>query len=559
VWSDDTGKYSVEAELVRVEGDSVVLKKSGEEVIKVPLATLCKADRDFVARKKLEAARRADARDIRADYFLGLTYALAGHDWSSAEKSFSQCAKRDRTHIGALNNLALTQVRQRRYGDAVGNWKAALKVAPASRQVLQNLGRFVALAGAKKIAPSSSCLKTASELCAKVAAGEGGERAYHANVGWLYIPYYAKWGKARLPEQTPPEQKQEKPHAPGPDRVERADTDLFVAGLATGFVIHPHYILTNRHVVEGSDGLLVAASANVRHRFPASIAAVSEEPGPDLAIIRCDSLNAPSVGFRAPGIVDRGTEVMVLGFPGLLDEVDLCPRITVTKGLISALPAQNDGSYRVDAATNPGSSGGPVCDQAGNVLGIHWGRERGETSSYGLAIPHDAALAFVSKKVPGFAGPAAGPTGAKALQDWTVEVDRAVSPATVLVLVQQRLESTGSGGVAKAPGRGGVRGPEFDAFEDPWCMVCGGSGYVKCPACKGSGQVVVGTQMRVAGTDPSTGRAFGLIAPKFANCKSCGGTGKVRCPDCVEGVDRGLRGAARLSYPRARNESDAQK
>ena len=90
------------------------------------------------------------------------------------------------------------------------------------------------------------------------AAGQADEHEYQANVGWLYIPYYSRSRNARLPEQTP-EPNQEKPPGVGP-----ADTDLIIEGWGTGFMIHPHYILTNRHVVQDSDGLLVAASGEVR-------------------------------------------------------------------------------------------------------------------------------------------------------------------------------------------------------------------------------------------------------------------------------------------------------
>ncbi len=47
-WTDNTGKYSVEAELVEVKGDKVVLKKSTGSVITMPIARLSKADREYL-------------------------------------------------------------------------------------------------------------------------------------------------------------------------------------------------------------------------------------------------------------------------------------------------------------------------------------------------------------------------------------------------------------------------------------------------------------------------------------------------------------------------------
>ncbi len=53
-WSDDTGKFSVKAELVKIENDRAVLKKSDGEIIKVPLSRLSKKDQDFVSNWKPE-------------------------------------------------------------------------------------------------------------------------------------------------------------------------------------------------------------------------------------------------------------------------------------------------------------------------------------------------------------------------------------------------------------------------------------------------------------------------------------------------------------------------
>ena len=146
--------------------------------------------------------------------------------------------------------------------------------------------------------------------------------------------------------------------------------------------------------------------------------------------------------------------------------------------MVAALPEPDRPFYRVDAAGNPGNSGGPVCDKTGKVLGIHVGSDPGKRSSYSREIPHDAALDFIRKNVPGFVGPAAGPVAAKAVKDWP-EVESAVSPATVLVLIMLRPQSGGFARVAKTPRRGG-QGPEFGAYEDVWCMACGGKGYVRC-------------------------------------------------------------------------------
>ena len=120
VWNDNTGKHSIEADLVRVEGDSVLLKKSDQKVIKVPLTALCKADRDFGARKQPAGT----SEPITSWAFVCARRARL----AVGRKELFQVCDRDSTHVGALNNLALTQVRQRKYSDALNNWKAALKI-----------------------------------------------------------------------------------------------------------------------------------------------------------------------------------------------------------------------------------------------------------------------------------------------------------------------------------------------------------------------------------------------------------------------------------------------
>ena len=88
------------------------------------------------------------------------------------------------------------------------------------------------------------------------------------------------------------------------------------------------------------------------------------------------------------------------------------------------------------------------------------------------------------------------------------------------------------------PGGGKGKG-KIKLGEDPDRMHCFGHGYLKCPNCKGSGQVFAGKEAKVVGTH-SGGHGVGWIEKKFAKCSSCNGTGKVRCPDCVNGIDRNL-------------------
>jgi hypothetical protein len=80
--------------------------------------------------------------------------------------------------------------------------------------------------------------------------------------------------------------------------------------------------------------------------------------------------------------------------------------------------------------------------------------------------------------------------------------------------------------------------------EDVCCMRCNGVGKVKCPnkLCTG-GTVPAGTKVTaVAGTDPMSGRSYGIATPVRAKCRVCGGYGKVGCPDCRNGIEKNLIG-----------------
>lgn len=139
----------------------------------------------------------------------------------------------------------------------------------------------------------------------------------------------------------------------------------------SGFIIHPDgLVLTNAHLV--ADPLLVLVEVPDRGRFVGQV--VSIDPVTDIAVLRLEDppeAPLPALAFADSDEVHEGDWVVTLGHPFAL-------RHTVTAGLVSHrgrhFPVHDSpisAAYlQFSAAVNPGSSGGPVLDGDGRVVGI---------------------------------------------------------------------------------------------------------------------------------------------------------------------------------------------
>jgi serine protease Do len=165
-------------------------------------------------------------------------------------------------------------------------------------------------------------------------------------------------------------------------------------GVGSGIILTTNgYILTNRHVVEGSSSLTVALADGTE--YPATLVKVSSTT--DLALIKIDAtgLSAATIGDSSK--IQVGETAIAIGSPlGTFTE-------TVTKGIISGLgreitvrdeqtgqPTQLTDLIQTDAAINPGNSGGPLLDASGAVVGVDTA-VAGSAQGIGFAIPISAA------------------------------------------------------------------------------------------------------------------------------------------------------------------------
>ncbi|PYV93128.1 MAG: protease Do [Acidobacteria bacterium] len=152
-------------------------------------------------------------------------------------------------------------------------------------------------------------------------------------------------------------------------------------GLGSGVIISPDgYIVTNQHVVDGAVDINVTMAK-----------LVGSDPLTDLAVIKVDAANLPSVPLGDSTRLHPGQMVLAFGNP-------FGYRFTVTRGIVSALnrpnPSASDrrkpGEFiQTDAAINPGNSGGPLVNARGEVVGINTFliSPSGSFSGMGFAIP----------------------------------------------------------------------------------------------------------------------------------------------------------------------------
>jgi len=139
-----------------------------------------------------------------------------------------------------------------------------------------------------------------------------------------------------------------------------------VRGLGSGFIVSPDgLILTNAHVVDNATEVTVKLTD--RREFKAKV--LGTDPQTDIAVIRIDAKNLPTVRLGDPSKIRVGEPVLAIGSPYGFEN-------TVTAGIVSAksrsLP---DDTYvpfiQTDVAVNPGNSGGPLFNQRGEVIGIN--------------------------------------------------------------------------------------------------------------------------------------------------------------------------------------------
>ena len=181
------------------------------------------------------------------------------------------------------------------------------------------------------------------------------------------------------------------------------------SALGSGFVISADgYIVTNNHVIEGADEILIEFFPGGEEGVPAEI--VGTDPNTDIAVLKVDLTGLPFVKFGDSNAVGArvGDWVMAMGNP-------LGQGFSVSAGIVSARNRALSGTYddyiQTDAAINRGNSGGPLFNMNSEVVGVNTAILSPNGGSIGIGfamssavVSNEAAVGALVTSVP--AGPA---------------------------------------------------------------------------------------------------------------------------------------------------------
>ncbi len=172
-------------------------------------------------------------------------------------------------------------------------------------------------------------------------------------------------------------------------RVPQQRGERQVRGQGSGFIVRDDgLILTNAHVIEGADEVIVRLSD--KREFKAKV--LGADKATDVAVLRIEARNLPTVKIGSSANLRVGEWVLAIGSPYGFES-------SASAGIVSAvsrsLPDDNYVPFiQTDVAVNPGNSGGPLFNMSGEVIGIN-SQIYSRTGGYqglSFAIPIDVAI-----------------------------------------------------------------------------------------------------------------------------------------------------------------------
>lgn len=167
--------------------------------------------------------------------------------------------------------------------------------------------------------------------------------------------------------------------------------------LGSGFIVRSDgFVVTNYHVVQGAKNIKITLHNG--NTLPAKMYAV--DPLTDLAVLKVEATNLPSIQFNDSSKVHVGDWVIAIGNPFGLGG-------TVSAGIVSARGRDiNIGLYdefiQTDAAINRGNSGGPMIDTYGKVIGINtaiFSTSNGGSIGIGFSVPSNLVQNVVAQLI----------------------------------------------------------------------------------------------------------------------------------------------------------------
>ncbi len=171
--------------------------------------------------------------------------------------------------------------------------------------------------------------------------------------------------------------------------AEKAYNSVFVVysgnSLGSGFAMGENCIITNAHVISDRGHVKITTYSGETHR--AFVVLMNEKL--DIALLGVEGITYEPLKIADMDQISIGDDVYAIGAPNSL-------AYTLTKGVVSSKDRYVSGLryIQTDAAINSGNSGGPLLNEAGEVIGIN-SYKMSNSEGIGLAIPIDVVVAFL--------------------------------------------------------------------------------------------------------------------------------------------------------------------
>lgn len=390
-------------------------RRRAEEMLQHAVQLL-KLGNTKLAEAELEKASRQDPEDGRAEFILGLAFALGGGTVKAIEH-FTNASRRDPEDPWPVANLATCEFVSGRYGGLAGRFREVLDAVPEAQVIADNLGIAIVNGGAAKPKMPERILGELNNLY-RQAVQELKLKAVENAVGGK-LAYVTPYGKACSAG----------PLATLPALLE-PPRDWVVGGrAASGVVVAEGRVLTNRRVLADMGDVWIEDPSNPGRRLPATEVASLEEP--PVTLLRCEGLAVKPLPL-AEKMPAAGGEIMAaLRSGGPLTG----GKAEVVRGAVVTGPrADLGGRFVHSAAVSRGAGGGPIVDASGRVVAIVAATPRAEASgnSRSLGLPIEQIWPLLKEQLAELQPAAAEPPAA-----WDVVEGRTV-PATVRVLTVEK-------------------------------------------------------------------------------------------------------------------------
>ncbi len=440
------------------------------------------------AKEAFEEASKTDLNGVRADFILGMMNSpMVAFSPKTAEDHFKEILRRSPQLPCAMNNLALTLVRQGEVTSALNIWRDLERQEPGSELVLYNVTKLVDDIGSKRLQSTKAVAKQVEKFYADLVSGSPADTKIQPS-GWRY---------AQLTLTADEE-----------DRTSFDATSVPVKSIAgSGFVIQSGCVITALHGVRDCNTISVVFPGG--RECNASLDATVELK--NIALLKIDDPEAAAAPVKAT-VPDKSAKLYQLACSMIGSQPPVVEVRDLRLGFATAPPGAD--CFVLEARRKHGYVGGPICDEYGNVIGMASSISNLD-SGLTPVVPVSHILSLVNERT----AKVDGVQPSKILFDGPEKISEQMGKSVCQIIVSRKYHTFGIGESDD---------PRYALDRMPSCS-CSGTGKVRCPnkGCN-NGQVSFKRKVVVA-RSPIAGDILGLKVFREA-CPQCNGTGTVPCP-----------------------------